>query len=264
MHRVLMFILVLGLCGSSLADEGTNDPDFDYWEPEEVSFFSSITNSVMNFFYRPKHPGSYTTAKKLLYSKVKDEQTLYCACEIDVDRRNFDRSTCEYVPVNDNDRAKRLEAEHVLPAYWIANFNSGENCWVSSDSCGSSRACCLKNDSQFKRAHNDLVNLMPSIGELNAARNHFIYGVIPEEQYIYGRCDFEVDNSTKVAEPKKNIRGDIARIYMYMRHVYSLEFPPSLEAKIQEWHEQDPVSASERERNERILKVQGSSNPFVK
>ena len=146
------------------AAEGIDDADFDYLPPD--SMMESLMFALGNMFRSPSHAGSYTTAKKRLYKQIEDEFTLYCGCTTDLDERTFDEASCGYVPRNDNERAHRLEAEHVVPAFWIANFHE-ESCWEADDSCGSARECRLENDTRFKKAHNDLVNLFPSIGELN-------------------------------------------------------------------------------------------------
>lgn len=42
----------------------------------------------------------------------------------------------------------------------------------------------------------------------------------PGEDRIFGTCDFEFESDE--AEPKEDIRGDIARIYFYMKQTYGL------------------------------------------
>lgn len=245
------------------ADEGTSDPDFDYLPPDEISIYAKMTSYVGSLFLARSHSGSYTTAKKRLYRSVQDAKTLYCGCKTKLAERTFDKTSCGYIPRNNNRRAKRLEAEHVLPAYWIAKFHKGKSCWVPNEDCGEARNCCLKNDKRFKKAHNDLVNLVPSIGELNADRSNLSYKLINGEVRRYGSCDFEVDRDNRITEPKNNIRGDIARVYFYMRDTYNLEFPTDLTERLTAWDEADPVSKEEKRRNKQIQAAQGSSNPLL-
>lgn len=245
------------------ADEGTLDPDFDYLPPERTTIFGRFASRIADIFRLPSHAGSYTTAKKRLYKNIGDQETLYCGCTTDLAEREFDESSCGYEPKNDNVRAHRLEAEHILPAFWIANFHDGDSCWVADEDCGSARECCLEKDTRFKRAHNDLVNLIPAIGELNAARSNLIYAIINYEVRDYGDCDFEVDTDFDISEPKENIRGDIARVYFYMRDTYNLIYPDSLSELIKSWDESDPISDAEKDRNENIQSTQGTSNPLL-
>ena len=263
LKSVLLAILV-GFPGMLSADDGTDDPDFDYLPPEEVGIFGGMANFARSFFRSPSHAGSFTTAKRRLYNSLDDAETFYCGCPVDLGQRTFDRAACDYVPVNDNDRAKRTEAEHILPAYWIAHFHPGPTCWKKDEAtCGSARECCLANDERFKKAHNDLVNLTPAIGELNNVRSNLTYAVVQGEPRLFGSCDFETDSALRVTEPREDVRGDIARVYFYMRETYELEFPDDLSMLLDEWDDVDPISPAEVDRNERILDVQGTANGFV-
>ena len=116
----------------------------------------------------------------------------------------------------------------------------------------------------------DLQNLVPAVGELNADRSNYRFGDIPGEARVYGKCDFEVDRSRRVAEPPRSLRGDIARAYLYMHHSYRKGRTSGLPlTKIQierfvRWHHADPPSSWEKQRNRRIAKIQGGGNPLAK
>lgn len=252
-------ILVL-MCSGFVSAE---DPDFDYLPPDEPSILKKFSIILSDMFFTPHHPGSYTSAKKFLYSKIKDTKSFYCDCNTDLVNRTFDKKHCNYIPKKDNARAHRLEAEHVLPAFWIAKFHPNENCWQARESCGSARECCLKNSDRFKKAHNDLVNLFPSIGELNGNRSNFLYDILENENRNYGSCDFEVDSLQKLSEPKDDIRGDIARIYYYMRDTYDLQFPAEITSQLSQWSLSDPISQKELDRDMKVRETQGSSNSFI-
>lgn len=260
MRIALALGLTLAACIAH-ADEGTTDPDFDYLPPEHL--VGRMTAFFVEFLRRPAHARSYTEAKRRLYGDLGDGVTFYCDCAPDLAERTFDAGGCGYAPRNDNVRAHRVEAEHVLPASWIAAFHTGESCWVADAACGGARACCLARDARFRTAHNDLVNLVPAIGELNADRSNLAYGEIAGEPRVYGACDFEVDRRDRAVEPHPSVRGDIARIYFYMRDTYALAYPDDLAARLERWDASDPVSPGERRRNRRILGVQGTANPLV-
>ena len=68
------------------------------------------------------------------------------------------------------------------------------------------------------------------------------------------------------------MRGDIARMAAYFLVTYRIEAEDGDEGRafirltletLLDWHEADPVDAFERERNERIYRIQGNRNPFV-
>ena len=104
-------------------------------------------------------------------------------------------------------------------------------------------------------------NLQPAVGELNADRSNYHYGIIPGEPREYGACDFEVEG--KLAEPKEDIRGDIARTYFYMEDTYGVRISDKQRKLFEVWNRQDPVSEWERIRAERIEKIQGNKNKFI-
>jgi len=64
----------------------------------------------------------------------------------------------------------------------------------------------------------DLYNLVPAVGEVNARRSNFSMAMIPGEPRVFGRCDLEIEN--RKMEPRPEIRGDVARIYLYLDAAY--------------------------------------------
>jgi deoxyribonuclease-1 len=125
------------------------------------------------------------------------------------------------------------------------------------------RQCCERADPVFEHAHNDLHNLFPSVGEVNGDRSNYRWGVLSGEPRAYGQCDFEVDTKTRRAEPPKAVRGNIARVYFYMEETYGFNISRQQRQLFNAWHKQDPVDAWEKERNQRITKIQGKPNPFI-
>ena len=109
----------------------------------------------------------------------------------------------------------------------------------------------------------DLYNLTPADGQINALRSNYNYALITGEPRQFGNCDFEIEN--RKAEPRPEIRGDIARIYFYMDDAYPGHGIISKKNRklLQAWDKQDPVDDWERERAKRIEAVQGNTNKFV-
>jgi deoxyribonuclease-1 len=61
-----------------------------------------------------------------------------------------------------------------------------------------------------------------------------------------------------------DVRGDIARVYFYIEHTYGLALTHGERHLFRAWHQADPVSEWEIERDVRIEGLQGNSNPFVR
>lgn len=215
----------------------------------------------------PKTAGSFSTAKRLLYEQVYagHQKTFYCGCTFTKTNRVY-LGSCNANYRKNEARAKRLEAEHIFPA---SHFGKHRACWYTkacTDSQGKAyggRRCCQKIDPHFEAAHNDLHNLQPVIGELNADRSNFSYAQLNKEQRQYGECDFDVDFSTKRVEPPLAIRGDIARTYFYMRDIYNIRLSKQQEQLFTAWNHSDPVDQWERERNRRIKSIQGIGNHYI-
>jgi deoxyribonuclease I len=210
---------------------------------------------------------SFSKSKKHLkniYLQSNKNYTIYCGCSFDSNKQ-IDHASCNYFPSKDiNKRSQRLEFEHIVPAHAL-----GKNlqCWkkpICKNRDGrkyKGRKCCSKISYEFKKMQSDMHNLFPSIGELNGDRSNFVFGEIDGEEREYGECDFEVVQ--RIAEPKKSIRGDIARSYFYMSHQYKMEIPDDYEVMLREWHLFDPPDEWERDRNTLIEDVQGNRNPFI-
>lgn len=223
---------------------------------------------------------SFSKSKKLLKSIYKEHQiTFYATCKYDYKDKNnmIDRKSCGYTPRNEytkkgkiNIRARRIEWEHVIPA---ENFGRQFVCWREGNSlCVNSsgktykgRKCCSQVDEKFKYMEADLHNLVPAIGELNADRSNFRYSMIEGEERVYGKnVDFEVDFKNRIAEPKESIRGDIARIYFYFEKEYQMKISNKDKKLLEVWNRIDPVDEWEIKKNEKVYKIQGNRNEFIK
>jgi len=219
----------------------------------------------------PNTPGTFTAAKKALYEQVYADHriTFYCGCRYDADRR-IDLGSCGLESLADKPRAQQIEAEHLFPAAMFGNFRP---CWRSPGdfpACAKSdgrtlsgRACCQRVDPVFEAAHNDLMNLVPAVGEVNGKRSDFNWGMIPGEPRVFGACNFEVDSGIRRVEPPENIQGDIARTMFYMADTYGFNLSRQDEQLFTAWSRQDPPDAWEIERTRRIAAIQGQGNRFV-
>jgi len=188
----------------------------------------------------------------------------------------IDKSSCGYVPRNKytkkgkvNQRAKRIEWEHLIPA---ENFGRQFKCWREGDSqCISSkgkkykgRRCCTKINKQYKIMQADMHNLFPAIGELNADRKNYRFDFEVGKSGQYGMCEFNVIFKDKRARVKEELRGVIARDYLYFNKRYNMKLSTQELNKFNSWNKQYPPLKWEKERNKKIAKKQGNLNEFIK
>jgi len=266
MKKILLLLLVIisGVLTQCSRDNGsveTEKPTGSY-RTESPAEIKEILARV------PNVSKTFSTAKKRLYKEVYKghQETFYCGCKFTSTGKVY-LGSCDVKARKNERRSKRLEAEHVFPAYHIGQSRACWNEKLCSNSKGEKykgRKCCEKEDKVFRAAHNDLHNLYPSAGEINGDRSNYKFDMISGEKREYGKCDFEVDKETKRAEPPENVRGDIARTYFYMSKTYNIPLAKQQRQLFDAWNKSDPVDNWERERNKRIERVQGNNNPFIK
>ncbi|AHF68048.1 deoxyribonuclease I [Pseudomonas cichorii JBC1] len=109
-------------------------------------------------------PRTFSEAKKIAWGLYAPQATeFYCGCKYT--GKQVDLAGCGYVPRKNANRAKRIEWEHIVPAWQIGHQRQ---CWQDGG-----RKNCAKNDDIYKRAEADLHNLVPSIGEVYPRESRF-------------------------------------------------------------------------------------------
>lgn len=181
----------------------------------------------------------YQAAKDVFWSKVYPEgSTIYC-------NKKFTHSWREGINV-----------EHVFPMAWVKKTLN----------CGT-RDQCRRTNKLFNKIEADMHNLYPSIEQLNYDRQSYRFGNVPGEKRQYGAaCDFEVDKKRRVAEPRKLVRGELARAMLYMEYRYhdvGLKLFNKQASLMLKWHYEDLPSQEEKHRNIVIERYQGNRNPFI-
>ncbi len=227
-HLISVFVVTATLAASSAVLVACSEEVFD----------SGInSNSDVSHANRLK---DYDTARKVFWKKVYPQggETLYCGRPfLPTAKRNFN-------------------IEHVFPMSWVTNALD----------CGKRKQCRAKS-AQFNKIEADLHNLFPARTDVNRARDSFRFGEIQGESRDYGQdCDFETDWRRRMAEPRNEVRGDIARAMFYMADEYrdqGLEIFKKQAQLLARWHNDDPPSSGEVRRNDRIEKIQGNRNRFV-
>jgi deoxyribonuclease-1 len=68
----------------------------------------------------------------------------------------------------------------------------------------------------------------------------------------------------KVAETREEVRGDAARIWLYMAETYKIKLTNTQREMFEAWSKADPVDEWERLRDRRIEAVQGNKNSYVR
>lgn len=187
-------------------------------------------NAYNKFRYGP------STRKNLMeiYHKRKN-QTFYCGCDFN-QMKYIDHKRCGFSYRKMDHTTYYVQWEHIVPQSVLKTSIS-------------------------KAPLGDLHNLVPSVGKINNMRANYPFGIIEGEQRDFGQCDFEVKGD--LVEAKNDIRGDIARTYLYMQKTYGLKLNQEEQRRFNSWHREDPVSTWECQKNQVIKLKQGNGNPFI-
>lgn len=161
-----------------------------------------------------------------------------------------------------------------------------------TDQCGnySGEGDCYNREHSFPASwfgdgypmYSDLNQLYPTDGWVNNKRSNFPYGEVGSASWTslngskLGNCNVS-GYSGVVFEPIDAYKGDLARMHFYMATRYLGEdnnWPGSASVigsqlkewaltMLFEWHQNDPVSQKEIDRNNAIYQIQNNRNPFI-
>ncbi len=231
---------------------------------KKIILIFSLLASVLGHIVALAAPESFEKAKIELRKRVYHDRnqselgTLYCGCHWTWMGRSggrVDLASCGYEIRADHNRAQRIEWEHVVPA-WVLGHQ--RQCWQNGG-----RDNCKRTDPVFRRMEADMHNLSPAIGEVNGDRSNYRFGVLPSTKQLYGVCPTKTDFKQRVTEPRAAVKGQVARIYLYMHDRYGLSMSRQQQQLFMAWDKMYPVTDWERERDRRIARSMGHSNPFV-
>lgn len=166
--------------------------------------------------------------------------------------------------------------------------------------CGnySSEGDCYNREHSFPKSwfndgspmYTDMFHIVPTDGYVNGQRGSYPFGETSDAEWTSqngskrGSSSYPGYSGT-VFEPIDEYKGDFARGYFYMVTRYEDEVAgwesnasgadavldgtsyPAFEEwvieMLMEWHNEDPVSQKEIERNDAIYEIQGNRNPFI-
>lgn len=207
-------------------------------------------------------PTSFEQAKVELRQKVYFDRNgagdTYCGCPWQWVGRSGGRvnlGACGYEVRAQPVRAQRIEWEHITPAWVIGHQRQ---CWQNGG-----RKNCVATDPVFRAMEADAHNLTPVVGEVNGDRSNFRLTQLTSTPYQYGACRTRVDFTQRAAEPRDEVKGFVARVQFYMHDWYGLSMSRQQQQIFSAWDRQYPVSTWELERDRRIARIMGHSNPYV-
>lgn len=141
--------------------------------------------------------------------------------------------------------------------------------------------------SETDTMHMDIFHIYPTDKYVNAQRGNWPFGIVssPSTTFTNGsKLGYNSSGGTYAStafEPIDEYKGDLARSYFYMatRYYWIIDewgsysdalngtsypaFEPWVVDMLLEWHQNDPVSQKEIDRNNAIAVIQGNRNPFI-
>lgn len=161
-----------------------------------------------------------------------------------------------------------------------------------SDQCGnySGEGSCYNREHSFPKSwfggsspmYTDLFHLVPTDGYVNGRRSNYPFGEVSSASWTSTNGSKVGSNTTSgyggtVFEPIDEYKGDLARGILYMSVRYygqdnswpgsamtdGADILPWAVSLMLQWHEQDPVSQKEINRNNAVYQLQNNRNPFI-
>jgi len=124
--------------------------------------------------------------------------------------------------------------------------------------CGTNRQC-LRENAEYREILSDLHNIVPANSYFEFKRRTAVFGTL-DKTIKANKCG--VRKKVHIIDPPDDIKGDIARVILYMHKTYDLPIQGSF-PDLERWNSMDPPSQEEIARDQAIKALQGSGNPFV-
>lgn len=273
-HRGLLFLTVIALLFSAFSCLCVLGTDNAF---AATDYYSSITATSGTALLGQLHDLITTTHKK--YTSYED-----CSSPsyvVQTDRGSTSNYVMEFYSQIDMSKSwgsgsvGTWNREHV----WCKSLSN--NLWKT-----------VKNST--KNAGSDMHHIRPAESGLNSTRGNNKFGVVQNGEAAYtkgGTVALGGYVGGGTFEPLDNVKGDVARIVMYVythyntysnvggttngsgsadcfgtlkfTNVVSASSESAAIAMLLEWNELDPVDDIERNRNEAVYEIQGNRNPFI-
>ena len=119
--------------------------------------------------------------------------------------------------------------------------------------------CCRRINEKYRQIESELFNLIPVTSEFAKIYQGKIFGEVKKVKWLIGNV--KIDD--KYIEPPEQIKGDIARVYLYMDERYGLQISLEQKELFRRWHRLDAVDKRECALAKIIMKVQNRTNHLI-
>lgn len=272
-------VLFLGLSCMlvSMAITPTNQTKVNASSQNNIYYdFAGDNAEIINNNVKGKSGEELLNGLSLLMSSTQDKITTYNELKTNIALTDAD-------PMND-ENIITLYARNSISSDWAnATVWNREHVWCQSLANG------LYGDlNKNIGAGTDIHHLRPALNTYNSTRGNTPYGIIEDKSTAKRLGDTDNFYTSTIFEPSNEIKGDIARVLMYVYTRYSNTLSSSeneLGARgdlkisnvvytrentdtaawnlLLSWNELDPVNHLEMERNNNAQDIEGNRNVFI-
>lgn len=194
-------------------------------------------------------------------------KTFYCKCDYS---RQFKVKNGDCIQTDTRYRWVFLNWEHIVP---VSRFGRDLPCWNQRPCFDKhhmpvkKRYCCQSQNTKFSKMFNDMHNLVPVVAQVNTARQYYQFTDTPPNgeagQKAVQGCDMSIYPRHGQVWIPESVRGWVARAYLYMASEYNLRLFQHEKERFHRWHMTYPPGDWEILWNQKVLKAQGTNNPYI-
>ena len=151
----------------------------------------------------------------------------------------YDAQTCMRKLYLKHDHKRAVVFVRIVPEEMIGQTRqcfTQKPCIKSTGQRYGGARCCRQIDEVYQHYDRDIFNVMP---------------IVKGTPYVS-------------VKPPLHVRGNIARVYLYMNARYGLNLSYDEQMTYLKWHKEDRVDERECSMHKQIVKIQGLSNPWIK
>ncbi len=179
-------------------------------------------------------PKSFTQAGNI-FKKIDFD---YTRTALSNEEYVYDPTTCMDKLYVKGDKKRSVILVRIVPeerVFLQRQCGKEEICVKHNKETYSGARCCRLTDELYQAYDRDIFNIMAIVEE----------------------------NVAKLDNPPLHIRGNIARVYLYMNMHYGINLSYKEQMKYLRWHEEDKVDEKECKIYKQIVDLQGRVNPWI-
>ena len=213
-------------------------------------------------FYAPENRSQAEKILTMVYLDYKKSGLERCDYHYDV-TSCLDKTIVETAGCSLNENNLTIGWMQVV----LPNFYAKDMTCFKDDGCVSpytgntygGTLCCRQKNVAYQKIQGDLYNYIPVVSLLIEARGTRRFGVVKKADFVIGQTRFD----KQFIEPEASVKGDVARVYLYMDKTYNIQLLQTQKKLFLQWHKMDKVDEQECALSKIYKKILKRINPYV-